>query len=100
MIIVKVDSENNFHPFESQTGRDECWIDGYIQVPKTLERALENSGGFCDLFIENGALVDIIPRLDCKLDIPPAPLTREDEIDALLIEQEYRLTLLELGVSE
>ena len=25
-------------------------------------------------------------------------LTREDEIDALLIEQEYRLTLLESGV--
>ena len=27
-------------------------------------------------------------------------LTREDEIDAMLVEQEYRLTLLELGVSE
>ena len=29
-----------------------------------------------------------------------APLTREDEIDAMIIEQEYRLTLLELGVTE
>ena len=27
-------------------------------------------------------------------------LTREDEIDAILIDQEYRLTKLELGVSE
>ena len=28
------------------------------------------------------------------------PLTREDEIDTMLIEHEYRLTQLELGVSE
>lgn len=26
-------------------------------------------------------------------------LTREDEVDAILIDQEYRLTLLELGVN-
>lgn len=26
-------------------------------------------------------------------------LTREDEIDAILVDQEYRLTLLELGVN-
>lgn len=26
--------------------------------------------------------------------------TREDEIDAMLIEQEYRLTLIELGLAE
>lgn len=27
-------------------------------------------------------------------------LTREDEIDAMLVEQAYRLTLLELGVNK
>ena len=27
-------------------------------------------------------------------------LTREDEIDAMLIDHEYRLTLVELGVNE
>lgn len=29
-----------------------------------------------------------------------AILSREDEIDAILVDQEYRLTLLELGVNE
>ena len=33
--------------------------------------------------------------------LPEIPIfTREDEIDAILIDQEYRLTLIELGVNE
>lgn len=28
-----------------------------------------------------------------------ASLTRDDEIDAMIVEQEYRLTLIELGVN-
>ena len=100
MLIVKINNENNFHPFESQTYRDKCWLNGYMEVPKNLEKALVDSNGYCDLIIEDGVLTDIIPRPDCKPIMPPTPLTREEEIEALLVDQEYRLTLLELGVSE
>ena len=100
MIIVKINGENNFHPFEFQSHRDECWLQGYIEVPKKLEKALVDSNGFCDLVIEGKTLTNIIPRPDCKPAEVPVVLTREDEIEALLVEQEYKLTLLELGVCE
>ena len=100
MLIVKIDGKNNFHTFEFQSQRDSCWIEGYIEVPESLEDILVDSNGFCDLIIENGILADIIPRPDCKPNTIITVLTREDEVDAMLIEQEYKLTLLELGVSE
>ena len=100
MIIVKIDSENNFHPFEFQSHRGECWLQGYIEVPKRLEKVLVESSGFCDLVIEGETLINIIPRPDYKPAEAPTVLTREDEIEALLVEQEYKLTLLELGVCE
>ena len=100
MVIVKIDGENNFHPFEFQSHRDKCWLQGYIEVPNKFERVLIESNGFCDLVIEDGVLTNIIPRPDCKPDTPLNSLTREDEIEALLVEQDYRLTLIELGVNE
>lgn len=99
MLIVKINAEGDLHPFEFQNHREKCWLQGYIEVPRNLEGALVNSNGFCDLVIEDGALVDIIPRPDCNLNTELATLTREDEIDAILIDQEYRLTLIELGVN-
>ena len=99
MVIVKIDGENYFHPFEFQSHRDECWLQGYIEVPNKFEKVLIESKGFCDLVIEDGVLINITPRPDCKPDTDIIILTREDEIEALLVEQEYRLTLLELGVN-
>ena len=100
MLIVKIDSKNNFHSFEFQSHRNECWLRGYIEVPKNLESLVVDSKGYCDLIIEGGVLTNVIPRSDCKPNAPTASLTREDEIETMLIEQEYRLTLIELGVSE
>ena len=100
MLIAKIKDDNGFHSSEFQEGRNICWVDGYIEVPKHLENTFILSKGFCDLIIKDGVLTDIVPRPDYEPEIEPNVLTREDEIEALLIDQEYRLTLLELGVSE
>ena len=100
MIIVKTEAINGFHPYEFQSGRTECWQHGYIEVPKDIEGALITSKGYCDLVIEDGTLINVVHRPDYEPTTPRVLLTREDEIEAFLIEQVYKLTLLELGVNE
>ena len=100
MLITKIKDIDGFHPSEFQNDRAVCWLDGYIEVPTNLENTFIISKGYCDLVIEGGVLTNVVPRPDYEPIIEPTALTREDEIDAMLIDQECRLTLLELGVNE
>lgn len=101
MLIVQIDAKNNFHSFESQSNRAECWMEGYIEVPKELEIKLITSKGYCDLIIEEGVLKNILPRPEyIPIDEEKGETTELDDINAILIDQEYKLTLLELGVTE
>lgn len=61
MIIIRIKSNDiNYHPIESQFHRTENWMgDEWIEVPSELEYKL--NGGYCELKIENGTLVDIVP---------------------------------------
>lgn len=98
MTIIKVEpiEGTNFHPYQSQSHREECWEEGHIEVPENLERKVMDCYGFCDLVIANGALVDVIPG-----EIPPKPKsepTTEEILLELTADQEYRLCMIELGL--
>jgi len=88
----------DFHPIQSQSHRNSCWLDGYIAVPEHLVGKAVESSGFCHLVIQDDILVDIEPRSMPE----PAPRepTPEEDREGMLVDHEYRLTLLELGVSE
>ena len=98
MTIIKIESTNGFHLIESQSHRHTCWLDGYITVPSHLEDIVWASGGYCDLTIEDGVLTGITPTERPVEPIPEPIIDPEDDRDSMLIDHEYRLTLIELGV--
>lgn len=84
MYIIKTEKEKNgMHLIQSQSHRTECWLDGYIEVPKELEDAAAMCEGFCDLTIENGVLVGITARPDLKPAEAEKGITTEERLEAL-----------------
>lgn len=82
---------------------------GLVILPdETLETFL-NYSGFVNLEIENGIVTKIIPDEDAfkdwqkQTELEAATVEASDpqaDTDAMLIDHEYRLTLLELGLTE
>lgn len=88
----------SYHLMQSQNHRESVWLEGYIAVPGELEETVHACFGHCDLVIEGGVLTDVHP---IALPLPaPAVPSAEDDTAALLVNQEYRMILLELGVNE
>lgn len=83
-----------YHPLQSQSHRDTCWEEGYIELPERLRERAYACKGYCELVIEDGVLVDILPMT------PPAEAnpSAEEDRDSMLVDVSYRITLLELGV--
>lgn len=82
-IIKKIPDWNGWHDIEEQSHRKNCWIDGYIAVPASLEKLAWDSGGWCDLEIQDGVLVGITPT---EKPIPSDPEEPGDDRQA--VEQE------------
>ena len=59
------------------------WEDGYIEVPVHLEAAVWATYGWCDLQIEEGALVGITPT-----ERPPEPEPEPSPLDRLGLLEE------------
>lgn len=101
MLIIQIEAlESGQHPIQSQSGRKTCWLPGYIEVPGHLEREVWACLGWCDLTIEGGKLTGITPGTIPEPEPAPElePTAQEDN-DAMLVDHEYRLTLMELGVT-
>ena len=47
---------------QSQSGREACWLEGWIAVPEELAEAAWECGGYCDLDVREGVLVGLTPR--------------------------------------
>lgn len=87
MIIKKKATEIGFHHFQSQSHRTECWLEGYIAVPPTLESEVMRCRGYCDLVIEDGVLKSITARPDL---IPAEETTTEPtEIEQLRADVDF-----------
>lgn len=85
MTIISLEqSEHGQHDIKDRSDRLAPWLPGYIEVPPHLESAAWASGGFCDLAIENGALVGITPT-----ERPPEPVPEpvEPQVDELTMTQ-------------
>lgn len=100
MYIIQIEplEGTNVHPVESQSHRTSCWLDGYVEVPEPLLEKAISTYVSCNLVMQDGVLVDIEPlELPQEENREPSP---EEDTQAMMVEHEYRLTLLELGVSE
>ena len=97
MTIVKIEGLDggDYHPFQSQSHRDSCWEEGYIAVPESLEATLFASGGHCKLGVQGEKLISIEATTPPTISVAP---TEEEDRDAMLLDVEFRLVLLELGV--
>lgn len=69
MTIIEINArEDGGHGLQSQSGRTECWLEGWIAVPEELEAAAWACRGYCTLTIEEGVLTSLTPT-----DPPPEP---------------------------
>lgn len=95
MLIIEINSaDGKFHRFQSQSHREECWIEGYIEVPKELEVKVFKNGGFCELIIENDILVDVISHPEWRPEEIKEPTALEQlraDIDYIAIMAEVKL---------
>ena len=70
MTIIKLEPVNGVHPVERQSHRTSNWMgEGWAEVPEHLAEQAFACGGSCE------------------------------DADALLVDHDYRLTLLELGLT-
>lgn len=84
MTIIRISAlPSGQHPVESQSDRESCWLDGYIEVPSHLESAVWDTLGWCDLQIEDGVLVGITPTERPEPEPEPYTPTQEDRLSAL-----------------
>ena len=84
MTIIQIDPrETGQHPIQSQSGRRACWLEGWIEVPAHLHDAVWATYGWCDLQIEEGALVGITPT-----ERPPEPEPEPSPLDRLGLLEE------------
>ena len=82
--------------------------DGYAVWPDTLDTAAFYAhNGFVRLSVSDHAVTACTPNVAAweawKASLPPEQdpePTPEEDVDAIMVDHEYRLTLLELGVAE
>lgn len=75
--------------------------EGWAVIPDDME--IPSTFPFVDIEVEDGVVVSmtavLVPEEPAKEETEYEP-TVEDDVDAMLIDHEYRLTLLELGITE
>ena len=72
MTIIQIEAlESGQHPIQSQSGRNSCWLDGWIEVSANLESQVWDCLGWCNLTIEDGKLTAITPTERPAPDIEP-----------------------------
>ncbi|MCM1230069.1 MAG: toxin-antitoxin system toxin subunit [Ruminococcus flavefaciens] len=98
-IIEIAAREDGCHGMQSQSGRTECWMEGWIAVPAEMCDAIWETKGYCELDIQDGVLVGFTPiAMPAALtdDLPVEP-TEVEKLAARVDELEARLAALENG---
>lgn len=99
LTIVQVEAlESGMHRLQAQSNRGECWLDGWIAVPKDLEDAIWDCGGWCSLTLEGQTLMGITPTQ--RPPLPEPEPSEANDVRSMIVDHEMRLVLLELGLSE
>ena len=98
MTIIEINArEDGSRNIQSRHGAARVWEDGYIEVPVHLEAAVWATYGWCDLQIEEGALVGITPTERPPEPEPePSPLDRLGALEEALVQtDEIAIALFE-----
>lgn len=102
LTIIEINArQDGGHGLQSQSGRTECWLEGWIAVPEELTGTVWACGGYCTLDIRNGVLAGVTPG-----EIPAPEPSAQEQITARKEElaktdyqiikcSEYRLAGLE-----
>ena len=88
-IIEIAAREDGGHGLQSQSGRTECWLEGWIAVPEALADTVWACKGYCALDIQDGVLVGVVPGEE-----PAREPTAQEQIAALkeqLADTDYRI---------
>ena len=98
MRIVEIDAlPNGAH--RNQSGNMRKIPTGWAVIPDGM--SIPASFPFVDIAVENGVVKSItggkVPETEPE---PQTEHTAQDDVDAMLVDHEYRLTLIELGVTE
>lgn len=90
MTIIEIAQRfDGFHGLESQSGRERCWMDGWIEVPAHLEAAAWDACGYCTLVVEDDKLVSIKPTE--RPEPKPDPAAEVVALKATLTATDYQI---------
>ena len=88
LTIIEIEArEDGGHGLQSQSHRTECWLDGWIAVPRELEETVWGCRGYCQLEIQDGVLTGVIPGETPAL--PEAEPGADEVLNALLGVNEH-----------
>ncbi len=80
---------------------------GAVKITDEQMRLLVAHNGFVNITVEDDVVTEMTPNLEAwekwKASLPepaPAQPTPQEDTEAMMVDHEYRLTLLELGVTE
>lgn len=98
MRIVEIQPLGN-GAHRNQTGTFRTIPEGWAAIPDGT--AIPDTFPFVDIAAENGIVTSIVAGEVPEPEPAPEPEpTARDDVDAMLIDHEYRLALLELGLTE
>ena len=90
------------HDIQTNSG----WLENpygetYAVVPDDMVQGIMATKGYCDITLNDDGteVVSFVAREIPEIKPTKPEPTAEDDIDAMLVDHEYRLTLLELGVN-
>ena len=94
-IIEIVAQENGAH--RNQTGSFSIIPDGWAVIPANV--AIPDTFPFVDIEVKGKVVASMVARAVPEVKEEYIPTARDDA-DAMLVDHEYRITLLELGITE
>ena len=98
MTIIEIESLSN-GAHRNQSGNMRKIPTGWAVIPDGM--SIPASFPFVDITVENGVVKSIngaeVPETEPE---PKPEHTAQDDVDAMIVDHEYRLTLIELGVTE
>ena len=103
MLMINLTAESNGAHASQMSSAPLIPPDGWAVLPPALEATALPLLPWVKLTIENGVVTAVEDDAEARaaweaIPVPPPEPTAQDDANALLIDHEYRLTLIELGV--
>lgn len=108
MYIIKLNANENGSRPPLQSWQGETAPDGFALCSEEFHSIFysKSPAGFVNITVEDGRVTEMTVNQEA-LDVYVAALppeveeepSVEDDIDAMLVDQEYRITMLELGIT-